>query len=428
MTDIAPGVGVFAFKAQTAHDTPISGTIDAPDIEQASRRLSELQLRVLNVEPVDRPPRAKALKTEDFLAFNQQLAYLTQAGLPVEQGLKLMAQDLGTGRLADTVRQVSEDLEKGVPLAEAFNKHRGRFPALYGRLIDAGVRAHDLPGMLLNLGRHVELLTRMRRMLWRTASYPLMASVALVCVLCFLGMSVLPKFVVVFRDFGTKLPPVTEAMIALVHALPWLLSAVGVTVIGAIVLWSALRLTPAAAWITDVVFLRLPLIGAVMRRNMVARWCDIIRMGVQAGLDLPAAIDLAGDAIGSPGLKREGEAIARFAQTSAASQTPAIRGSDGVLDYYFPTLNRLLRRRGNRILPATVTTLLELSTARQDLPEMLGTLSAMYQQQAELRLTAIPVILVPILILAIASVVVFVIIGMFAPMISLIQSVSSGGK
>jgi len=382
-----------------------------------------LQLRVLDVEPTSRPARTRALKTEDFLAFNQQLAYLTQAGLPVERGLKLMAQDLGTGRLAETVREVAEDLEKGTPLAQAFDKHRSRFPALYGRLIDAGVRAHDLPGMLLNLGRHVELISRMRRTLWRSVAYPLMATAALILVLSFLGLSVLPKYVAVFRDFGTRLPMITEALIALVYWLPWILGTVGVLIVGGIVAWKLMKLARMTPWITDRVLLHLPLIGPVMRRNMSARWCDIVRMGVHAGLDLPAAITLAGEAIGSPRLKSEGDVIARVATSGSGAQPVADLSMPGGIDNRPPSFRLSRRSTDTWILPVTVTSLLELSTNRPDLPDVLGTLSGMYQQQAELRLAAVPVILVPILILCIAAVVVFVVLGMFAPMINLFQSV-----
>jgi type IV pilus assembly protein PilC len=423
MTDSSSIPGSFAFKAQTADDKAITGTIDASDIQDASQRLAELQLRVLDVEPSAAPARSKALKTEDFLAFNQQLAYLTQAGLPVEQGLKLMAQDLGTGRLAETVREVAEDLEKGTPLPAAFDKHRSRFPRLYGRLIDAGVRAHDLPGMLLNLGRHVELLSRMRRTLWRTAAYPLMATAALILVLAFLGLTVLPKYVVVFRDFGTRLPGITVALMTFVEWMPWIIGGVIVAVVGGFVLWRVLKLTRFAPWIIDTILLRVPLIGAVMRRNMISRWCDIVRMGVQAGLDLPTAIDLAGDTIGSGRLKSEGDAIARLATTGESVQPAATSSGTSTIDYRSQSFRISRSPRSAGILPVTVATLLELSTNRADLPDVLGTLSGMYQQQAELRLSALPMVLVPILILFIASVVVFIVLGMFAPMISLFQSI-----
>src|SRR5215217_2374689 len=113
----------FAYQAQTADGQTLSGTIDAPDAEQASRQLQSLRLRVLEIGPTARAQRAQPLRGDDFLAFNQQLMHLTKAGLPVEHGLRLIAQDMRSGRMAATVREVADELERGTPLGEAFEKH-----------------------------------------------------------------------------------------------------------------------------------------------------------------------------------------------------------------------------------------------------------------------------------------------------------------
>src|SRR5205809_718380 len=91
-------------------------------MNRASQGHLPLRLRVLQIEPVARAVRAKPLRGDDFIAFNQQLTHLTKAGLPVEHGLRLIAQDMRSGRLAETVRQVAQELERGTPLGEAFEK------------------------------------------------------------------------------------------------------------------------------------------------------------------------------------------------------------------------------------------------------------------------------------------------------------------
>ena len=176
----------FAYQAQTDDGLPISGTIEADNAENAHRQLDALGLRVTEMEPVGRPAKPKALGADDFIAFNQQLAHLTSAGLPVEQGLRLIAQDMRSGRLAATIRRVSEELERGRTLAEAFEAHRGKFPTLYARIIDAGVKSANLPGVLLNLGRHLDLVHRLRAALWRAAAYPLVVLFAVALVMLFL--------------------------------------------------------------------------------------------------------------------------------------------------------------------------------------------------------------------------------------------------
>src|SRR4051812_42929555 len=102
-----PKTETFRYAAQTFDGKAMSGTIDAPSIDDASLRLRQLQLRVIQIDLEKKPPRAKPLSKIDFAMFNQQLAHLTSAGLPVEQGLRLIADDLNHGGLAQTVRSVA---------------------------------------------------------------------------------------------------------------------------------------------------------------------------------------------------------------------------------------------------------------------------------------------------------------------------------
>src|SRR2546430_19530 len=89
MTSIPDPIMAFAYRAQTPAGEPLSGTIDAASVDEAGRRLEGLRLHVLQLDPVrPAPPRPKPLRGDDFLAFNTQLAHLTTAGLPVEQGLR----------------------------------------------------------------------------------------------------------------------------------------------------------------------------------------------------------------------------------------------------------------------------------------------------------------------------------------------------
>src|SRR5205085_10508559 len=108
-----------------------------------------------------------------------QLAQLAKAGLPIERGLRLMAQDLKRGRLAQAVRAVADELEKGVPLEDAIAKYHDKFPPLYARLIAAGAKTGDLAAILFSTGQHVEMVHRLRRSVWRASAYPLMIAVAL---------------------------------------------------------------------------------------------------------------------------------------------------------------------------------------------------------------------------------------------------------
>src|SRR6478752_70109 len=137
------GASTFAYEAQTAGEEAISGTIVASGTAEASRRLEAMGLRIIELKPADPVGRGRPLRGDDFLAFNRQLAQMTASGLPVEYGLRLIAKDMRSGRLGATINAVAADLEGGMSLGDAFERHADRFPPLYGRLVRAGIRANN---------------------------------------------------------------------------------------------------------------------------------------------------------------------------------------------------------------------------------------------------------------------------------------------
>ncbi len=396
----------FLFRAQTIEGEAMSGTIQAASLDDANRRLAAMQLRVIQIDPAAPVPRAKPLRGEDFQTFNLQLAHLTTAGLPVEQSLRLIAQDMRSGRLAQTIRQVVAETESGASLAEAFDRHADKFPPLYGELVYAGVASGNLSGMLLNLGRHLDMVAKMRSALWRAISYPLFVVISLILVVSFLGVFVLPQFNKIFADFHTDLPGITEMVLSTADFVrqiwPALLIALALILIGGPLLWALVRRRGWAQAIVETLVFPLPLLGEALRRNLLARWCDALRLGVMAHADLPTAVRLAGDAVGSPAMRRAGRKI--IAALEAGQPIEQVRLG--------------------RLIPPTVTAAIAFAAKSQDLPEALDTLSQMFQQQAELRTALIPVILMPALVIVVAVLIGIVVVAMFAPLISLIQSVS----
>jgi type II secretory pathway component PulF len=400
MTTDAPNT--FAYQAQTPDGLRMSGTVDAPDVGEATRRLVELGLRVSEIAPAPRAARPRALRATDFAAFNQQLAHLAKAGLPLEHGLRLVAADLHSGRLSRTVELVAAELERGTPLEQAFERHAAHFPPLYGRLVAAGVRAGNLPGVLFNLGRHLELVQRLREALWRALAYPIAILAGLSLVLILIGLWVLPKFEELYADFRLNLPAITKVLIAVGRATPTL-AAVGLAVmVGVPLLWLVLRAAGREGAATDFVARYVPLVGPVIRRSLAARWCDLLHVAIASGMDLPAAIRLASEATGSPALVRDGEALAR--QLEAGHPLSPQPGA---------------------LLPASVPATIQFAAGFNDLSTTLEALGEMCQRQAEVRVAAIPAIVTPAFVLLLGLAVGLIVLGLFLPMVTLIQGMTS---
>jgi type IV pilus assembly protein PilC len=392
----------FAYRAQGLDGQPLSGTIDAGSADQARERLESLRLRVLELEPAAGSKRTSALRGEDFVTFNQQLAQLAATGLPLEQGLRLIAQDMRRGKVANTVRQIADELEKGEPLGEAFEKRKGQFPPAYGRLIQAGVATNNLSGMLLNLSEYQRTLARLRAAIWRATAYPLTVFIALCLVVAFLGEWVLPQFQNVFGMWGTKLPAITQFMLDYSRVMSVIAIGAAGVIILMLIIWRILRLMGRENGIRDAVGLRLPLIGPVLKRSVISRWCDAVKLGVVGGMDLPAAMRTGADAVGSPRLGRDVEKLAARMEAGEAIDL------------------------GERLslIPGTVTASIELSSRQGGLQETLATLSRMYQQQAQAKVGLIPAVLTPLLLALLTGIIGFIILAMFMPFATLLRSIS----
>ncbi len=390
----------FVYEAQSRDGQTITGTIDAADVHEARWKLQTLGVRVLDLAP-GKPRRPAApqreatggrVRSEDFVAFNQQLAQLTKAGLPLERGLRLIGRDMRSGRLRRAIGQIADDLEAGQPLDEAFDKHRGRFPAMYGRLIDAGVRSGNLSAVLLNLASHLELGARLRAAIWQAISYPLVVLAAMALVLCFVGYVVVPPMQAMIEGFteqadfmGTHRPrtPVLAAMLFVVSRhMPML---VLLAAAGGIAAWAAWRWQRRAGreqWLVEQWIMPLPLIGPVLVKDRIARWCDALRIAIDAGLDLPGAIELAGQATRSPRLIEDGAKLIAALHNGQSLEEAA----------------------RTKLVPASVQVAIDLGAARGDLSRTLATLTELHRQQADHRIDLMAAVLQPALVVVLGLV------------------------
>jgi type II secretory pathway component PulF len=378
-----------------------------------------MQLQVASLAPAGKISRAGPIGAADFIAFNQQLAQLTAAGLPIEQGLRLIAQDLRRGRLRSSIQKVVAELERGVPLAEAFEHCQKNFPPLYSRLLDAGIRSGNLPAILLNIGRHAEMVQRLRGAIWRALAYPLSVLTGLLVVLSLLHWFVMPQFAALYstlKPMATtwwgfrkpvlyqppEMPWVTLAVMRAGAAVPALVASIILIVLLAILVWPMLRHTYAGRSIVDKFIMWMPLFGPPLRWNLVARWCDAVRVGAEAGVDLSQSIELAGDVVRSPTLSMDGADL-----LAALHEGRAL--ASGV---------------GPRMLPATVPAAMDLAIQKSDLPNVMTTLAELYQRQAEIRLAVIPTVLTPLLLLLMAALIGVVIAALMLPLLRMFTLLS----
>lgn len=390
---------VVSYRAQTAEGRAIAGTIVVADGEEAIRALEQAGFRAIELQPTEPGRRrGKALDGADFQAFNQQLAHLADAGLPLERGLRLIAREMPSKKMRRTVDAVADELECGRPLEQAIEQQRGAFPPLYGSLLKMGARTGRLSPLLLGLGRHLVLRERLRSAVWRAASYPLVVLFALGLVLVFLSVHVVPHFDAIFEDFQTEVPEFTSMLLTAADYVPWVvLPLMGMLVA---VLLAGTLTSVSRRWFGGLAD-GLPILGRVLRASRVARWCDALRVALDAGLPLPEALRTAGEALGDGRFIRDSQAMAELHESGRK------------LDELHP----------RKAVPPTVTAGIDFAVSRGDPDATLSGQAEMYREQAETWLGVVQTALTPILLVGVAGVLGVVLVALCLPMIMLMQSI-----
>src|SRR4026208_456553 len=266
--------------------TPAGGvvtrTIEAPGVHEARERLEREGFRVFNVAPprttgvaaLTRFGRSGAhpkVKANDFLLFNQQLAALSRAGIPILQAISMLRKRAASTRLRAVLGDVEEQIRGGAALSQAFASQGTIFPRIYTASILAGERSGALDEVL---GRYVTYMRRnvaLRRKIRGALAYPMFLLFASLCMVTCLPVYVVPRMSELFSGFGSELPTVTQIVVGLSHWLSGNVIWFGPLIIGGSVILFLWSRTPQGRLTIDGLILKIPLAGGLATQLSVAQ-------------------------------------------------------------------------------------------------------------------------------------------------------------
>ena len=400
-------MATFEYNALTSGGRLMKGTIEAGSPEEAGKSLAEMGLRVNLLEKA-RPARPKtSIGRNEFVLFNQQLASIAKAGIPLERGLRELAQDVASKSMRQLINDIANDLEAGVSVEEAFQKREKRFPLLYGRILKAGVETGRLSEMLTNLNRHLELAGQTRRIVFEAVSYPAVIFVLGMIIITVVFRFVIPQFHSILHEMvGGKLSPVTQLVFVLSENIIPFWIGLGVLVAAVVFLFSALSASPAGRRAKERLFLRFPVIGRLYHNSVLSRMAEAMAVLVGAGSDMPECLRLGAAASGSELLILDSEYVAARIE----------RGE-----------NILQAGQGAVMLPKLFMYSIQLGAQRNELQDNLHSLGEMYADQARTAQSRLQSLLLPMMVIVVGGIIAMNILAVFLPMIQVITALSSGG-
>jgi type II secretory pathway component PulF len=400
-------MAVFQYNALTEAGRLMKGTIEAGSPAEAADTLKRMELNVSLLEKAQVPQPRTAVGRNEFLLFNQQLASIAKAGVPLERGLRELSRDIASRSMRRLIEDVATDLEAGVPIEQAFGKREKQFPPLYGRILKAGVETGRLSEMLTSLNRHLELAGNTRRIVFEAISYPAVILTLGAIIITGVFAFVIPQFRPVLQEMiGGKLNPLTATVLTLGENIVPFWLGVGIVILVVVLALMAVSTTPTGRRLKEGLFLRLPVVGRLYRNSILSRMAEAMAVLVGAGCDIPEALRLGAVSSGSEKLLLDSELVGGQIE----------RG-----------VNLVQAGQGAGLLPRLFLYSVQLGAQRNELQDNLHSLGAMYADQARVGQAHLQMILLPLLLVMIGGLIALAVLAMFLPMIQVVTSLSAAG-
>lgn len=406
-------MATFSYTGRLRTGTKKTGTVTAENREAAVR-----QLAAMGVEP-DRLVAQRTgfkfggkeaqlnrrVKTADLMVFTRQLATIVSSGLPLMQGLDILAEQTEDPNFCAIIDAIAQEVESGETFSDTLHKYPKAFPELYASMVRAGEASGDLDNVLLQLADYLEASEELKRRIRSAMTYPVVAFSMIMLISTALVIFVVPQFEEIFNSFDAELPGPTQLLIYVSNFLRQWYS-LAVIIASVIALIAAIRLygsTAQGRFQLDAIKLRIPVFGDLFRKVAISRVTRTLSTLTRSGVAILQAMEIVERTAGN-------EVYAKAVRDAAE----AVRNGE--------TLAEPLMRSG--VFPAMVTRMIGVGEKTGALEGMLMKISDFYDSEVKATVDSLTSLIEPILIGFMGVVVGGIIIALFMPILELPQLIN----
>ena len=404
----------FICRMGTPAGEVVTRNVEAVGVQEARARLEKEGFRIFSIVPPKRAGIAaftrggKAgtnarVKAGDFMLFNQQLAALLRAGIPILQSVAMLRRRAASARLRAVLADVETKIRSGVALSAAFAEQGAIFPRIYTASILAGERSGALDEVLNRYVVYMRRGVEVRRKVRGALAYPLFLLLASAGMVTFLTVYVVPRMSRLFEGFGKGLPTVTVMVVGLSGFVSQNIYWLAPLLIGGGVAFGFWSRTASGKLNIDRFLLKLPIISALLKQLAVAQITRSLATLLAGGITLVESWEIAAESITNRELRARSSAI-----------LPMIREGR--------SFTESLESAG--WIPELALDMIGVGERSGSLREMLEEVASFYDAEAEVRLEQFTTVLEPAILLVMGGVVVTILLAIYLPIIQSISNVT----
>jgi len=403
----------FAYSGRTRAGQTVTGERAADNMDSAVAALKREQILVTRITPAKAKAEAgkkekagklgKKVSAKNLAVFTRQFSVMIDAGLPLVQCLDILGGQEEDKNFAAVILATRTDVESGQSLADAMRKHPKTFDPLFTNMIAAGEAGGILDTILKRLATFIEKAVKLKGQVKSAMIYPIAVIAIAGIVVGVILWKVIPTFAALFSGLGAQLPLPTRVVIwasdSLVRYMPFLFG--GMFAIG----WAfkTYYATPNGRRMIDAIVLKMPVLGNIMRKIAVARFCRTLATLISSGVPILDGLEITA--------KTSGNAIIEDA--IMLTRKSIERGE---------TVSAPLKETG--VFPPMVTQMISVGEATGALDAMLAKIADFYEEEVDTAVAGLLTLLEPIMIAFLGGLVGGIVIAMYLPIFDLISKLT----
>lgn len=400
-------MAIFAYKARSRQGEILEDEIEGNDAMSVATTLRQQGLLVIDIKEQgvgqkDILEPFKKVKLNDLVVFTRQFATMINAGLPIVRALYVLSEQTSNKKLKETLDDVRKEVEAGLALSEALEKHPKVFSRLYTEMVRAGEIGGILDDVLLRVAGQLEKDQELRRQVKSAMTYPIVVLVLAILAASFMLIFIVPIFAQMFEDLGGTLPLPTRVAMGLSDILTSIWGVlVYAALIGGIIFFLRWRKTENGRRAVDPAMLKIPArIGDIIQKVALARFARTLGTLSAAGVPILQSLEITATSSGNYVIEK-----------ALLKSREAIREG---LPIYQPL-------EGEWVFPPMVTRMIAVGEETGDIDGMLAKIAQFYESEVDASVKALTSIIEPLMIVVVGAIVGGIIVAMYLPMFQIFE-------
>ncbi|MCM2283870.1 MAG: type II secretion system F family protein [Desulfobacula sp.] len=400
---------VFQWKGKNPKGRKVKGEMEAETSDQIKQSLQRRKITptLVRKKPKDLFENVKFLqprvKETDVIIFARQFSTMIDAGLPLLQCLDILQSQQDNPTFKKNLKKIKESVESGETFADALKKFPKIFNELFINMVAAGEAGGILDVILNRLSAYMEKMAKLKRQVKGAMTYPIITMIVAVIVVAIILVFVIPVFSEMFADFGSSLPTPTLVVVAMSN---FTIHNIGYIIGGIIAIAFLLRrvyANPKGRIFMDELFLRLPVIGLLIRKVAVAKFTRTASTMLSSGVSILEVLDIVA--------KTSGNKIVEFAIQDVKSGISEGRSmADPLLE--------------SGVFPSMVCSMIAVGESTGALDTMMSKIADFYDDEVDQAVKNLTDMIEPFMLVFLGVVVGGLVISMYLPIFKMAGAIS----